>query len=369
MTSKNISTRLIYVLAIILLLGHCANLQEEPIDIQALRSSGDDWTIRQDTLADGGITRLHHDKWLMYFVHWRPLTEEKENLSPEYVRHLMLNFWGADMPFTLEDSVRQTQVAGHPALVIDGTIYDGAIRSRFIVWNCPETKRQFVADCNINVGRGTQPELFDLQTEITYSIDCHQGGQTQKHPNLKQEFASKDYNLAFSIPESWRAYEYRDTAWFPDGMTETNGSLWTLLTDSEKYVELKWSRQEEYLSQELFGSYLRQSESYSVLGRTFMRIVDIKIDKKEAKNGCFIGEGTFGYNLKAGDRETTKPFKFRAFLWNYGGRTYFLLASMISLQEFWGIPVDLSPDDMTFDRFIRDEIMANISVSKKECLK
>jgi hypothetical protein len=360
---------LICVLAIILLLSHCTNLPEEPIDIQALCSSGDDWTVRQDTLADGGIIRLHHDKWLMYFVHWRPLTEEKGNFSPEYIRHLMLNFWGADMPFTLGDSVQQTQVAGHQALVIDGTIYDGAIRSRFIVWNCPQTKRQFVADCNINVGRGTQLELFDLQTEITYSIDCHQGGETQKHPNLKQGFTSKDYNLAFSIPESWRVHDYVDTTWFPNGMTATNGSLWALLTDSEKYVELKWNQQEEDISPELFGSYLRQSESYSVLGRTFMRIVDIKIDKTEAKNGFFVGEGTFGYNLKAGDREITKPFKFRAFLWNCGGRTYFLLASVISLQEFWGIRVDLSPDDETFEKFVRDEILANISASKKGCLR
>jgi hypothetical protein len=304
----------------------------------------------------------------MYFVHWRPLTEERENLSLEYVRHLMLNFWGADMPFTLGDSVHQTQVAGHQALAIDGTIYDGAIRSRFIVWNCPQTKRQFVADCNINLGRGTQPELFDLQTEITYSIDCHQGGQTQKHPNLKQEFASKDYNLAFSIPESWRVHPYQDTTWFPSGMTENNGSLWTLLTDSEKYVELKWNQQQEDISPELLGSYLRQSESYSVLGRAFMRLTDIKIDKTEAKNGCFISEGTFGYNLKARGREITKPFKFRAFLWNCNSRTYFLLASMISLQEFWGIPADLSPTEATFDQFITDQVTANIRVFNSNCL-
>jgi hypothetical protein len=66
--------------------------------LEGLRSSGDDWTVKQDTLPDGGIIRLHHDKWLMYFVHWRPLTEERKELSAKYVRNLMLNVHRMELP-------------------------------------------------------------------------------------------------------------------------------------------------------------------------------------------------------------------------------------------------------------------------------
>ncbi len=357
------------VLVICLFSFYCGKSPKEPIDLEAFRASGNDWTVRQDTVPDGGIIRLHHDKWLMYFVHWRPLTKEKENLSWEYVRNLMLNFWGENMPFTLEDTVGEMEVAGHKAYFVDGTIDEGAIQSRFIVWNCPETERQFIADCNVNLRRGTPPELFDLQNDITLSVSCHGTASVQKHPLLTQAYESRLYGLSFLIPENWRTSEYLDTDWFPDGLNRTNGTLWTLLTDSEKYIELRWDDRKKEISLQLFGQYVGQIERDSVVSKAISRIRDTRVKGIVERKGCMVGHGSFEYSLSAGGREVRKPFMFRAFLWNRGDRTYFLLASIVSLDEFWGLPVDLTPSDEIFDRFVRDEVLANTRVVDKRCLK
>lgn len=363
------SALLTLILTLVLLLTHCATDTDEPIDLKALRSSGDDWTVKRDTLPDGGIISLHHDKWLMYFMHWRPLTEEREQLSSEYVRNLMPNFWGSDMPATLSENVGEMEVAGHRAYSVDGTIYDGAIKSRFIVWNCPETKRQLTADCNIDVGRGTPPELLELQTNITLSVSCHGAANVQKHPMLNHLYVSKMFDLSFRTPEDWRTEEYWDSGWYPNGMTPTNGTLWTLLTDSEKYVELRWNNQRSELSTGLFNRFIERIESDSVASKTTLGITDIRIRGTVAREECIIGHGNFRFNLRTGDREETKPFRFRAFLWNRHDKTYFLLAGMASLQQFWGISPNLSPTDETFNRFIRDEVLANTRVFDKKCLE
>jgi hypothetical protein len=360
---------LVALLLTSLLSTRCSRIPEEPIDLDAFRASGDDWTVRQDTLPDGGIVRLHHDKWLMYFVHWRPLTQEKEDLSPEYVRNLMLNFWGENMPFTLEDAVGQMEVAGHKAYFVDGSIYEGTIQSRFVVWNCPETERQFIADCNINLRRGTPPELFDLQNDITLSISCHGTASVQKHPLLTQAYESRMYGISFLIPENWRTSEYQDTDWFPDGLSRTNGTLWTLLTDSEKCVELRWDNQETEMSPLTFSQYVKRVESDSVVGQAVSRLEDIKVKGLVGRKRCMVGHGSFQYSVSAGGREVRKPFIFKAFLWNRGDRTYFLLASMASLDEVWGLSVDLAPSDEVLDRFVEDEIIANMRVFDRDCLK
>ena len=363
------SLLLISVLMTYVFSGHCARTSREPIDLQALRSSGDDWTVRQDTTADGGVIRLHHDKWLMYFLHWRPLTQERKQLSAEYVRNLILNFWGSDTPPTLGQSVGEMKVAGHQAYLVDGTSSDGAIQSRFIVWNCPETGRQFIADCNIDLKKGTPPELLDLQKEITRSVSCHGAANVQKHPLLNRLYASRMFNLSFRTPESWKTEEYWDSAWFPNGMTPTNGTLWTLLTDSEKYVELRWQDRQSEISTGLFNRFIERIQNDSVVSETTLRITDIKIRGTIANDECIIGHGNFTYHLRAGDREVTKPFRFSAFLWNHQERTYFLLAGMASIQEFWGISPNLAPTDETFNRFVKEQVLANTRVFDKRYIQ
>ena len=349
-------------LCLTLLCVGCTRSPRGPIDLKALRNSGDNWSVRQDTLPDGGVIRLHHDKWLMYFLHWRPLTEERKQLSAEYVRNLMLDFWGSETPLTLGQNVEEMEIAGHQAYFVDGTTSDRAVHSRFIVWNCPETKRQLIADCNINLKKGTPPELLELQREITLSVSCHGAANVQKNPLLNRLYASRMFNISFRTPETWKTEEYWDSAWFPNGMTPTNGTLWTLLTDSEKYVELRWENRQSEISTGLFNRFVERIESDSVVSETTLRITDIKIRGTVANDECIIGHGNFRYNLRTGDRELTKPFRFSAFLWNHGDKTYFLLAGMASIQEFWGISPNLAPTDETFNRFVQEEVLANTRV-------
>jgi hypothetical protein len=361
------SIPVVILLMICLLSSSCGRNAQEPIDLKGLRSSGDDWKVlEQDTLPDGGSIKLHQDKWLMYFLHWRPLSQEKENISTEYARSLMLSFWGPDMPFTLTENFGEIEIAGHKAYFVDGTIYEGAIHSRFIVWNCPETKRQLIADCNINLRRGTPEELLELQGEITRSVLCHHEAIVTVHASLTSEFVSEKYNLSFWIPENWRTHEFNDQEWFPNGLTHTNGSFWTLLTDSEKYVELRWDQRKKEISEELFNEYIKNIEKDSVVTQVTSKIDSCMVELIEAKPGYFAGEGRFEYTLRAGDQKITKPFRFKALLWNNHDKTYFLLASMVSLQEFWNMQVDLSPTDEIFEKFIQDEVLANTRVFNKE---
>jgi hypothetical protein len=360
-------TFFVIFLTAFLLSTYCTREPQDLIDLEGLRRTGNDWTlIRQDSLPDRGSVKLHQDKWLMYFLHWRPLTQEKEGISVEYVRNLMLSLWGPDMPFTLSENAGEMEVAGHKAYFVEGTIYEGAIKTKFIVWNCPETKRQFIADCNINVRRGTPQKLLDIQEEITLSVECHGRENALRDSSLTKRFVSEKYNLSFWTPENWRTHDYNDKEWFPEGLTDTNGTVWTLLTDSEKYVELRWNAEKKEVSQELFKQYIEQIEGDSVVTKVTLKLINFSLEGIQAKEDYLVGEGMFDYNLRANGREITKPFRFKAFLWNNRNKTYFLLASMVSLQEVWNIPVDLSPTDETFDRYVRDEVLTNVKVFNKE---
>ncbi len=323
--------------------------------------------ISEQSSPEGGQIKLYQDKWLMYFVYWRPLTKEKENLTMDYVCKLMLSFWGFNMPFTLSDRGGLIEIAGHRAFYIDGTIYEGNVRSRFIVWNCPESKRQFIADRNINTGRGTPIELLELQKDITLTISCHPDAKMQNFPQLQKRYVSEEYNLSFYVPENWRTSEFNDPEWFPDGMTEDNGSLWILLTDSEKYVELLWDNQQNEVTEDLFRMYsqLFEGNSFKAKSGTTWTITDMEIEKIESQDDFIIGEGSFTYYLQRGDKEAKRPYLFKAVLWNNNGKTYFLLASLIALQEFWDRSVDLTPREEVLNHFFQNEILANVTVFDK----
>lgn len=363
---------LIIFLIVFLLLTYCAKgprepeAPKEPIDLEGLRSAGDDWTSIKDKLPHGETIRLHQDEWLMYFLHWRPLTKERKDISIEYVRKLMLSLWGPEMPFTFSENAGEMEVAGHKAYFVDGTIYEGAVLTRFIVWNCPKTGRQFIADCNINVQKGTPQELLDLQKEITLSISCHGQENVREHPLLTKRFTSEKYKISFFLPENWRTNDYNDPEWFPQGMSDTNGTFWTLLTDSEKYLELRWHDRVRKLSNELFNWYIEQMEKDSVVSNVTLKLINFKVESILPRKDYLIGEGTFEYRLKGSTGETTKPFKFKAFLWTNYGKTYFLLASMVSLRQFWNMPLDLSPTDETFEEFVRDEVLSHTKVFDKK---
>ncbi len=340
---------------------------EDYIDLQGLTKTGDDWQlISSEIKEEQGHIRLHLDRWLMYFLHWRPLTEEKKELSIEYVRDLLLNFWGQAINFELNDIEGKIEVCGHKGFFAEATFGKGAIYTRFLVWNCPRTNRQFIADCNINLKRGTPKELLEVQKSITRTVCCHQGGIPETIPGLDKKYQSSEWDLYFYVPENWRVADFTDEEWFPQGMSKDNGSLWTLLTDSEKHIELLWEDTDGDVSTELFDRFLKKIIAYSFSPEDSSEITDLKLGSLQKKDGYYLGEGIYKLKKNIRGSHLAYDYGFRGLLWKKEKRAYFVLASLIQLKEFWQRANDLTPSEQIFEHFLWNEVMPNIKVFNQE---
>lgn len=361
--SKKTVSNLFFLICCCLFFDGCSYEVEHIINLESLRSSGDDWKIVvQDTLPDGGSIKLNHDHWLMYFLHWRPLTEENEHISIAYAKERMLNFWGPDMPFTITSEGGEMEVAGHRAFFIDGSFSNGIVLTRFIVWNCPETRRQFIADCNINKQLATNDSLLELQYEITSTISCHGGEPISNNPLLTNQYSSDEYNLSFYTPNHWRTDAYPETRWFPDGSTSTNGSLWTLLTDSDKYIDIMWTHGKRDVTDKSIMEFLDGfgCSSWDFEGVTYT-VSDHEVNRIDRTGKVVIGYGSYKMNYHYQRQKGGERFVFRAYLKNDRNRTCFLLVSIVSKDTWWNRSVDLAPTDEVFHRFLRDEVFPNVS--------
>lgn len=333
---------------------------EDFIDLARLKKNGDDWvTIYKKTGDHQGHIKLHQDKWLMFFVHWRPLTEENRNITPEYVRNTLLNFWGPNMNnFKLKGYEGSLQVNSHDAYYVYGTFND-VVKTRFIIWNCPETGRQFIADLNINIAMGTPEILHDLQQLSIMTISCH--GGVKPGSILPRQYKSEKYNLSFYTPEDWTTNEFFAEKWFPAGMTQTKGTLWTLPIGREKRIELLWEDTKDNVSENLLNQFIKKMENFSPTSDDSSKYTDFHIDSYKEKNGILTAEGIFRLGLYAEqEKDYSDQYKFRGFLWKNNGRVYFLIASLINIQEVWEKKVDLSPSQELFDKYIEKEILPNI---------
>jgi hypothetical protein len=313
-------------------------------DLDLLRSNGDDWEIvHEQYAADAGRITLYHNYWLMYFLHWRPLSEIADTLSAAYVEHHLLNFWGESMPFELTGTGGTTVVDGHKAYFVDGTIYDGRIQTRFIVWNCEQTGRQFTSDCNVNLSVGTNPNYLREQEEITRTICCHGTCGPFVTDSDNQLWKSKPYNLSFVKPHSWRTNDFAAKTWFPDGPSDTNATLWTLPTDSEKRLELIWRPKEDKLSADLMRQMLNELVIDTTESKDTVGISNLQLDSASDHDGRWYGDGTFGLRDSREEETYTDNYDFGVMLWSRGERTYLLVIAKINVQERWGRPVDLRP--------------------------
>lgn len=334
---------------------------KDHINMAGLSSKGDTWELTyQEIAGSNGRISLHEDRWLMYFLHWRPITKTNEDLTPEYMSRHMLNFWGEAMNFELAGVDGETVVNGHRALSIEGALSKGAVKTRFIVWNCPETGRQFTADCNINVRRGTPEGMLDLQQQITETIICHPDSKQAPSGELSKKYQSLRWNLSFYLPENWRTSDFLYEEWFPDGMTCENGSLWSLLTDSERFLELFWKESKEEISPDLFRQFLKEVSADSAHPKEQPRIFDIRLNSLEKRGDQYIGTGTYRRLQYRKGKYQTVDCRFKGLLWRRGKGAYLAIAGLVQLKEFWGMKVDLTPSDDTLERFFREEIVPNL---------
>lgn len=339
------------------------------IDTTGLARDGEVWKIISQSLnPDSGNIVMHNSKWLMYFLHWRPLTEENMDLTPEYVRNHLLNFWGAAMNFVLTGVEGETEICGHKALFAEGSFGNGIVHTRFVVWNCPQTRRQFTADCNINLQRKTPKKFLELQYLITQTACCHDGAKSKVAAQLPQKYESKAWDVSFSIPADWRTNAYPDSTWFPNGTTKENGSLWTLLTNSGKHLELHWNKADTKISSDLFNNFLRKisGSSSSLVDSSF--VTDVKLNSLIYRNGYLAGDGNYHLKIFYKGHQINSEYKFKALLWQKEQRSYFLLTSLVRITEFWNRKVDLTPSEETLNKFLSQEIIPNIKAFDKNMM-
>jgi len=333
---------------------------ENEINMTQLSRSGDDWIIHRVEKSEAStIIALHTDKWLMYFLHWRPLTEKNRNLSIDYVKNLLLSFWGPDMPFEIKGEGGKTKVSSHAAYYIDGTIYNNRIQTRFIVWNCEETGRQFISDCNINNSLGTNKKLLNLQFEITSTISCHNNKVLNDNPLLSSKYQSDGFNLSFFKPKHWKTEIFQSKKWFPQGPNDMTGTLWTLVTDSEKFIYL-----EQQSAQQPLSEVLLRNKVNNLIGSVMptsskeMKAVVTSIDLKEImkKEDQFWGTGKLFTETEYQGEKYNSEYVFKAGLWNRENNI-FILCSLASIRNVWGQPFDLTPDAETLDAFVNGEVL------------
>jgi hypothetical protein len=337
------------------------------IDPARLALPGEDWEVlREEADAAGGSIRLHLDQWLMYFTHWRPLDEERSNLTPESARNTLLTFWG-NMPFTLTGEEGEMEVSGHPARYVEAKLRE-TVHTRFIIWNCPESGRQLIADTNINIRMGTPAALLDLQREMALSTSCH--GETipyrDEFPGAVTEFPK--FGLAFPVPENWRSREYPDPVRYPDGSTPSSGSLWTLPTDSRKMVERHWREDGRPIDRALMNEYLSLTATSSTTATgTVLSVGAPRIDRYHASSGYLEASGGFDMGFRAEGQEWTDPYRFHAFLWRKGGQVHILVASIIAIRDMWGIPNDLGPSPERLQQFLEEQVCPSLEDGAQFC--
>ncbi len=331
------------------------------ISLDNLRSTGEDWTVVfQDIETNQGRITLQHDNWLMCFLHWRPLDSANRDLSIEYVQHHLLNFWGPDMPFELTGTSGSVTVAGHDAYFVDGTIYEGAIKTRFVVWNCDQTGRQFTSDCNINKRMGTADDRLELQYEITRTICCHDGCESNPNEELPQPYSAPEWQVSFQVPSEWRTGVYEDKTWFPEGPSQNSASLWTLLTNSQKHVELCWRESNWDDSANIMTGMLDGLLIDTTAPGIATGIIGYTLNSIYVSEGKTMTEGSFQMlETVQGERYIDK-YLFMAALKESEGRTSLLLAGLVDMTDVWGRQVNLTPSQETLAAFFENAVVPSV---------
>ncbi len=178
-------------------------------------------------------------KWLMYLVHWGPI--QTPQITIDYVKKRMLTMWGVKFEFSGNEG--ETQVAGHDAVWVEAYGTNRMFYTRFIVWNCPQSGREFIADTNYNLAYKTPAEDFELERKSAKSIQCHPGAESEHDDSLVSRYISPKYAISFDYPEAWFIDDSPFYVPFPEyeGIRDRRmGSLLGLPSDENLDVVLKW---------------------------------------------------------------------------------------------------------------------------------
>jgi len=201
------------------------------------------WTWSEKNIrgtSDGGEAVFSAQKWLMNLIHWGPI--QVKDISVAYVRDRMQKMWGVKFEFTGTEGT--TQIAGHPAVYVDAYGTNRAFFTRFLIWNCPDSSREFIADMNYNLSLKTPRQDFETEWRVARTIGCHPGARPENFPDLTSRWESAKYGFAFDHPERWFFLDspfYVPFAQYEGVRDRIFGSLLGLCSDQNTEITLIWS--------------------------------------------------------------------------------------------------------------------------------
>ncbi|MCP4569451.1 MAG: hypothetical protein GY841_17890 [FCB group bacterium] len=190
--------------------------------------------------TDSGTFSASVTKVIYYFLHWGPI--EVPEVTEDYVRDRIPKIWPGEGLQVL--SVNDTIVAGHPAYFAEVLPQRDFYRAFFLIWNCPESGRQFIADMNYNVRFHTPRAELEAEFATTYhTLACHSGAETKEFPDLVKRFDSHRFGISFDHPLHWFVFENPYGVPHPEyrGMRNKEiGSLLANLQDMTTDIFFKW---------------------------------------------------------------------------------------------------------------------------------
>jgi hypothetical protein len=211
------------------------------------------WSWKEEDVKgniESGEITFSDAKWLMYLIHWGPIQVPK--ITVDYVKERMLKMWGVNFEFTGKEGT--TRVSGHDAAWAEAYGTNKSFYTRFIIWNCPESGREFIADTNYNLRRKTPKEDFEKEMLSARTVHCHPGVLIERPSELAKKYESDKYGFSFYYPEEWFIFDSPYSVPFPqyEGIRgKEMGSLLGLCSDENISVTLKWSPLEETKKEEM----------------------------------------------------------------------------------------------------------------------
>lgn len=194
--------------------------------------------------AEGSFS-FAHTKIIYFFIHWGSI--EVEEITPEFVRERIPKLWPSE-GLKVTD-VKATTVAGHPAIYADAVPQRQFYSPHFLIWNCRETNRQFIADMNYNIQYRTPEAELKAQIEtVSKTLACHPGAPTSDIPGHVAGYDNERFGISFKHPLRWyvneNPYSVANPA-YKGYRDKSVGSILAWLKDRRVNFTFIWEQQKE----------------------------------------------------------------------------------------------------------------------------
>jgi hypothetical protein len=233
--------------------------------------------------AEAGTFSVSSTKVIYYFLHWGPI--ELPEVTEDYVRGRIPKIWPGEGLKVL--SVKQATVGGHPAYFAEVMPRREFYRAFFLIWNCPESGRQFIADMNYNVQYLTPRAELEAEFATTYyTLVCHPGAPTRELPDHVERFDSQRFGICFDHPLRWYVFENPYGVPHPEYRGLRNkeiGSLLAHLQDMTTDIFFKWETlpDEQADDTEYMGNSVAQYRAAITCANAIDQVESFEYDEAE----------------------------------------------------------------------------------------